>query len=328
MQSFEDFAGQSAHIAQLHSDFASRAFVHAYLFAGPKGTGKKSVARLCAMAALCRGEGKRPCGVCGPCRRVLAGTHPDVHTVEPEKGKQLIGVDVLRGVIEEVSVRAFEDGVKALIFPEAERMTAQSQNCLLKTLEEPPEDTVFFLITDQPGAMLPTIVSRCRVIRFHPLTEQDCEKRLIALGQSPLDARRRARMAEGCVGQALAIDDERLALMERVTGDVFSVHRPGDVLPTVNLYKDDKERQKMVMDLLETAVRDILLAQAGKGSLEESGYAREAAAYARTVPLAGGLQLAACVTKARMMMASNVAFTSAFESVLLKISEEYTQWPW
>ena len=328
MQSFEDFAGQSAHIAQLHSDFASRAFVHAYLFAGPKGTGKKSVARLCTMAALCRGEGKRPCGVCGPCRRVLAGTHPDVHTVEPEKGKQLIGVDVLRGVIEEVSVRAFEDGVKALIFPEAERMTAQSQNCLLKTLEEPPEDTVFFLITDQPGAMLPTIVSRCRVIRFHPLTEQDCEKRLIALGQSPLDARRRARMAEGCVGQALAIDDERLALMERVTGDVFSVHRPGDVLPTVNLYKDDKERQKMVMDLLETAVRDILLAQAGKGSLEESGYAREAAAYARTVPLAGGLQLASCVTKARMMMASNVAFTSAFESVLLKISEEYTQWPW
>ena len=328
MQSFEDFAGQSAHIAQLHSDFASRAFVHAYLFAGPKGTGKKSVARLCAMAALCRGEGKRPCGVCGPCRRVLAGTHPDVHTVEPEKGKQLIGVDVLRGVIEEVSVRAFEDGVKALIFPEAERMTAQSQNCLLKTLEEPPEDTVFFLITDQPGAMLPTIVSRCRVIRFHPLSEQACEKRLIALGQSPLDARRRARMAEGCVGQALAIDDERLALMERVTGDVFSVHRPGDVLPTVNLYKDDKERQKMVMDLLETAVRDILLAQAGKGSLEESGYAREAAAYARTVPLAGGLQLAACVTKARMMMASNVAFASAFESVLLKISEEYTQWPW
>lgn len=326
MLSFEDFSGQSAHIAQLHADFAHHTFVHAYLLCGPRGTGKKSVARLCAMAAVCRGEGGRPCGVCGPCRRVMSDTHPDLHTIVPEKGKQSIGVDVLREVLAQVSTRSFEDTTKVLLFPEAERMTPAAQNCLLKTLEEPPQETVFFLITDQPGAMLPTIVSRCRVIRFHPLSEQDCEKRLIALGQSPLDAKRRARMAEGCVGQALAIDDERLTLMERVTGDVFAVHRPGDVLATVNLYKDDKERQKMVMDLLETAVRDILLTQAGRGMLD--GYAREAEAYARAVPLAGGLRLSACVTKARMMMGSNVTFASAFESVLLTISEEYAQWPW
>lgn len=326
MLSFEDFSGQSAHIAQLHADFAHHTFVHAYLLCGPRGTGKKSVARLCAMAAVCRGEGGRPCGVCGPCRRVMSDTHPDLHTIVPEKGKQSIGVDVLREVLAQVSTRSFEDTTKVLLFPEAERMTPAAQNCLLKTLEEPPQETVFFLITDQPGTMLPTIVSRCRVIRFHPLSEQDCEKRLIALGQSPLDAKRRARMAEGCVGQALAIDDERLTLMERVTGDVFAVHRPGDVLATVNLYKDDKERQKMVMDLLETAVRDILLTQAGRGMLD--GYACEAEAYARAVPLAGGLRLSACVTKARMMMGSNVTFASAFESVLLTISEEYAQWPW
>jgi DNA polymerase-3 subunit delta' len=207
-------------------------------------------------------------------------------------------------------------------------MTPAAQNCLLKTLEEPPEDTVFFLITDQPGALLATIVSRCRVLRFHPLGMEECEKRLIALGQSPADAARRARMAEGCVGKALEIDEERLALMEKVTGDVFSVHRSGDVLSVVNLYKDDKERQKMVMDLLETAVRDILLAQSGRLSLEDGGYARAAESYARCVPLAGGLALAASMTRARMMLASNVSFAAAFESVLLKISEEYARWPW
>ena len=87
MFTFEDFAGQSAHLAQLQRDFSRHAFVHAYLFAGPRGTGKRSVARLCAMAALCRGEGEKPCGQCGPCRRVLGGTHPDVHTVLPEKDK-------------------------------------------------------------------------------------------------------------------------------------------------------------------------------------------------------------------------------------------------
>ena len=328
MLSFEDFKGQSAHIGQLHGDFAGRTFVHAYLLCGPKGTGKRSVARLCAMAAVCRGEGTRPCGQCGPCRRILSDTHPDVHTVLPEKGKQTIGVNVLRDVLAEVGVKSFEAAAKVLIFPEAERMTPAAQNCLLKTLEEPPQDTVFFLITEQPGSMLPTIVSRCRVIRFHPLSLEDCEKRLIALGLAPMDAKRRARMAEGCVGQALAIGEERLALMEKVTGDVFSVHRSGDVLSVVNLYKDDKERQKMVMDLLESAVRDILLAQAGRTSLEDGGYAREAASYARTVPLSGGLALASQITRARMMLASNVSFAAAFESVLLKISEEYAKWPW
>ena len=328
MMSFEDFAGQSAHVAQLQSDFARQSYVHAYMLCGPRGTGKKSVARLCAMAAVCRGEGERPCGVCGPCRRILSDTHPDLHTIVPEKGKQTIGVGVLREVLETVAVKSFEDGTKAMIFPEAHKMTPAAQNCLLKTLEEPPQDTVFFLITDQPGALLATIVSRCRIIRFHPLSVQDCTQRLIALGQSPADAKRRARMAEGCVGAALEIDEERLSLMEKVTGDVFSVHRAGDVLSVVNSYKDDKERQKAVMDLLEAAVRDILLAQAGTGSLEDSGISQEAVSYACAVPLAGGLRLSGQITKARMMLGSNVSFASAFESILLEISEEYAKWPW
>ena len=114
MLTFEDFAGQSAHIARLKADFSSGKNVHAYLFSGPRGTGKRSVARLCAMTALCRGE-RRPCGACGPCRRVLSDTHPDVHTIIPEKGKKTIGVDALREVIGEVSTRSFEDGVKVML---------------------------------------------------------------------------------------------------------------------------------------------------------------------------------------------------------------------
>lgn len=328
MLSFDDFSGQSTHIAQLKSDFSAHTFVHAYLFAGPKGTGKRSVARLCAMAAVCRSEQGKPCGVCGPCRRVLAGTHPDVHVIEPEKGRQTLGVDALREVLEEVSVRAFEDGTKVLLFPEAERMTAQAQNCLLKTLEEPPEDTVFFLITDQPAALLTTVVSRCRVVRFHPLQIEQAAARLVALGLHPQDARRRARMAEGCVGQALALDEQSLSLREQLTRDVFSVRRAGDVLAVVNQYKDMKEQKTQVLDVLECAVRDIMLQQAGRMPLENAGYAPEAEAYARAVPLRGGLKLSQAVTRARKMVGSNVAFASAFESILLTLTEEYARWPW
>ena len=137
MIAFADLAGQSALIGQLQSDFARGRYVHAYLLTGPGGTGKRSAAQLCAMAALCRGE-KKPCGACGPCRRVLSGTHPDVHTVVPEKGKQIIGVGVMREVLDTVSVKSFEDGAKVILIPQAERMNAAAQNCLLKTLEEPP----------------------------------------------------------------------------------------------------------------------------------------------------------------------------------------------
>ena len=328
MLSFEDFAGQSSHIERLRRDFAGGAQVHAYLFAGPRGTGKRSVALLCAMTAVCRGEEGKPCGVCGPCRRALGGTHPDIHTVLPPKDKKSVGVDTMREVIAQVSVRAFEDGAKALIFPRAELMTPAAQNALLKTLEEPPQGTVFFLCTDQPASLLRTVVSRCRVVRFHPLSVQDAANRLIALGETPKLAMEKARMADGCVGQALEIDDARLALRQRLTQEAFSVREPGDALAVVNAYKDERELQAQALDVLEGAVRDILLAQSGSSSIEGTGYAPQAEAYARSVPLTGGLALYECVTCARKMLASNVAFASAFETILLKVSEEYHRWPW
>ena len=327
MNAFEDFRGQSAHLAQMEADFAQGKNVHAYLMTGPKGTGKKSVARLCAMAALCRGEHK-PCGVCGPCRRVLAGTHPDIHEIVPEKGKQTISVDVIREVIEEAGVKSFEGGAKVLICPQAEKMTPQAQNCLLKTLEEPPEKTVFFLITEQSGAMLPTIVSRCRKVAFHPLDVESAKARLIALGLTPEDAAIRARMSEGCVGQALLITEESLNLRRQVTEDVFSVHSAADVMPVLNSYKDDKDKQKQVLDVLEGAVRDIMLAQSGKTPLERGMVAPQAEEYARSVPLAGGIALSQTILKAKKMCGSNVAFASAFEMILLKVSEEYARWRW
>ena len=270
MIAFADLAGQSALIGQLQHDFARGSYVHAYLLTGPGGTGKRSAAQLCTMAALCRGEHK-PCGACGPCRRVLSGTHPDVHTVVPEKGKQIIGVGVMREMLDTVAVKSFEDGAKVILIPQAERMNAAAQNCLLKTLEEPPE---------------------------------------------------------GCVGRALEIDDGQLDLRMELTHNVFSVHHPADALGVVNMYKEDKERQKLVLDTLEIALRDILVQQAGGASVADAGYAREALDYASRVPLSGGLTLMETLRRARVMLASNVAFTSAFETVLLQISEEYAKWPW
>ena len=100
------------------------------------------------------------------------------------------------------------------------------------------------------------------------------------------------------------------------------------MLAAVNPYKDAKEQKTQILDVLECAVRDIMMAQAGRMTLEDAGYAPQAEAYARAVPLSGGLRLSAAVTRARQMVASNVSFAAAFESILLNLTEEYTQWPW
>lgn len=325
MDDFENYAGQSVHIERLRSEFTEGTFTHAYLFAGPVGTGKKSVARLCAMTALCRGE-HRPCGVCGPCRRVLAETHPDVHVLRPAAGKREIAVGQMRELLKEADVHTFEDGVKVFLIPEAEKMNAASQNTLLKTLEEPASNTVFLLTTVHLSALLPTVVSRCRLIRFHPLTDEETAARLRALGVPEEQVGVRARIAEGCVGQALAVEEKVITLRNEMAEQFFTVHSLADIPDIVNRYKDRKDDRQILLDLFEEIVREILLSQAGRQEpLTLPQIARD---YARAVPLEGGLALRERILEARKMVQSNVTFQSVLETVLIKISEEYTRWPW
>ena len=216
MIAFADLAGQSALIGQLQSDFARGRYVHAYLLTGPGGTGKRSAAQLCAMAALCRGE-KKPCGACGPCRRVLSGTHPDVHTVVPEKGKQIIGVGVMREVLDTVSVKSFEDGAKVILIPEAERMNAAAQNCLLKTLEEPPAHVKFLLATTDPQKLPVTILSRCLQFHLKALDVEQIRHQLEHIlkeehiAHEPRALQLLARAADGSLRDALSLTDQAIA---------------------------------------------------------------------------------------------------------------------
>ena len=317
------------HFEKLIESYQAGRGHHALLIQALPGMGDDALIYAITRFLMCQQpQGHKSCGKCRGCQLMQAGTHPDYYTLEPEKGKSALGIDAVREVSEKLYEHARLSGAKVVWLKDAAQLTEAAANALLKTLEEPPERTVFFLITDQPAALLPTIVSRCRVVRFHPLTEEACQKRLIALGQSPEMAKKKARIAEGCVGRALEIDDGQLDLRMELTHNVFSVHHPADALGVVNMYKEDKERQKLVLDTLEIALRDILVQQAGGASVADAGYAREALDYASRVPLSGGLTLMETLRRARVMLASNVAFTSAFETVLLQISEEYAKWPW
>ena len=176
---FEDFTLDGL-IGQLRRGVNGAQSVHAYLFCGPQGPGKLSLAQICAQGMNCAAPlGQRPCGKCGPCQRYLHGTYPDHILIEGEKS---IKVDDVRALIDRLSLRPYEGGRHTVIIQGADKMTPQAQNALLKTLEEPPGDAMLFLVAEKAASLLPTILSRVRLIRFSPLEEADCAQALRQLG--------------------------------------------------------------------------------------------------------------------------------------------------
>ena len=138
---------------------------HAYLVVGaPRGAGRDFARRVCALL-LCEDRGRAPCGACDACDRVARDAHPDVLVVEPEKKSRVIGIEPMRETfLPWAAEKSFSGGWKAGLILFADRLRPEAANAFLKTLEEPPEDTLFLLVTDQPDALLPTVVSRCQRI--------------------------------------------------------------------------------------------------------------------------------------------------------------------
>lgn len=280
--------------------------VHALLFVGPHGTGKRTAARLLAQTLLCRGE-NRPCGVCPACRQVMNGTHPDVRHVAPEK--RSIGVEEIRALIDYLAIRPYEGGRHVVILEQADKMTPSAQNALLKTLESPPGDAVLILLTDAPSALLPTILSRCQSLRFNGLTRAQCEQALRRRGIPAERAAALAEVSQGSVGRALEIDVDEgyFALRQRVLDSLGALAGPETVAGAAQLLADDRDRAAAVLEILELFARDLMQAQNGGTVWEESDAARLAACRLN------GARLLAGVLGMRVRLASNVQWISALE---------------
>lgn len=227
---------------------------HAWLFAGPAGSGKRPAAQAMAAALNCKVEPGVGCGECSICLRVLRRRFPDVHHIVPEG--PLIPVDAIREqVIPEAARSPFEGRYKVFIIEEAERMNPQAQNALLKTLEEPQHETVFILISSRPDELLETITSRCRVVRMEPVPEATIVDLLAKEGATTEQALLAARVSEGDLEQArlVAFDDDArerrrswLGLPRRLTSSVDALDAAAEVVAIA------KEASKV----LETQQRD------------------------------------------------------------------------
>jgi DNA polymerase-3 subunit delta' len=174
--SFSDLKQQPAVGQQLRRSLERGRLAHAYLFVGPRGSGKEAMARTLAKALNCLGnncdccpEGAR---ACDSCRRVDDHAHPDVYWVRPESKSRRIQVDQMREFMKAVNLRSSMGGVKVGIIVDAECMNEEASNAFLKTLEEPPAQTVIILLCSAPQRLLPTILSRCLKVSFGPVAEQ------------------------------------------------------------------------------------------------------------------------------------------------------------
>lgn len=182
MPGFESIINQRAPLEILTTFIRKGNIPHALLFYGINGVGKRAAAKLFSMALNCRGNhsGSQPseksCGVCRSCCKIESGNHPDVIRIKPSGA--FIRIAQIRELLETLSLKPYEATIRVVVISDAHAMNPEAANALLKMLEEPPDQTIFILTTEQLADLLPTVVSRCQQIRFRPVSLENLKRLL------------------------------------------------------------------------------------------------------------------------------------------------------
>lgn len=300
--SLADVKHQDLAMASLRRALSTQQVPHAWLFAGPDGVGKELAALGLAQALLCPEQPFVGCGTCAACQRVVKRSHPDLTWLMPEDElvrRALAGrsdftgtpsrdirIEQVRRLQDRLAFRPLEGRYKVALIITAHAMNPNAQNALLKTLEEPPRDTVLVLVSSSPDKLLPTIRSRCAKANFGPLPAPFIASTLQQLKK--LDqavAEHVATMAGGSLARALEFDVKTLArrreLIER-----FEALAPTDARGWLQLAEtmgEDRPTAEASLEVLQVWLRDVAVAQVGGPSLVNTDLAALAARAAGRV---------------------------------------------
>ena len=269
---------------KLLSEIASGKLSHAYLIEGGEGCGKTYFARFAAAAVLCTGD-KPPCGKCPSCVKALAGSHPDLFYFSPDK-KASMGVETVRDIKKSLFFMPNDDDRKVYIIDDAQKMTVQAQNALLKFIEEPPASVLFFIVADKKESLLPTVVSRTRIISLAPSDNADIRRFLMSeskkSGGEQIDEA--INMAEGSPGKALKLLCRDFSRQRQLCLDFMPVlvsTSKSDAMAFLLSMKLNRDGVKEFFTLLMTALADVMNARFGRATRLLS---RDAAAeYAKSI---------------------------------------------
>ena len=251
-QTFDEVVGQKYVIQTLKNSIKGNHVAHAYLFCGPRGTGKTTVAKLLAKALNCDADNK-PCGVCPNCLAIKNGTFPDVIEMDAASNN---GVDEVRDLIDKIKYAPVSGKYKVYIIDEVHMMSTSAFNALLKTLEEPPAHVVFILATTDPQKVLPTIISRCQRFDFTSISKQDIIEHLrnvlknegITYDEDVLPLI--ASLSNGGMRDALGILDQTIAY----ANNNIELHHVEEIYGVVSI----KAAIKFINNILDSNYQQIL----------------------------------------------------------------------
>ncbi len=236
---------------------------HAYLFQGPSGVGREQAAILFAASLNCHHPGEEgvACGECAACRKIARGNHPNLHILKPDGSS--IKLQQFKQLKKELSLRRVEEGCQVVIIAQAERMTDQAANSILKILEDPPEDTVFILMIENIFAVLPTILSRCQKVSFQALSVQERSRALAEeMGMTPHVAAIVLQLGGGNVEKVRQLLEKGiLGLREQVLDKVEDIKKMNQAQLLFLAEEWAKENTVMILQVLLLWCRDLLVWQ-------------------------------------------------------------------
>ena len=271
---FLDFAGNAGAKTLLSSYVDGGRFPHALLIEGPAGSGRRTLARLLAAAAVCESGGEKPCGTCPACHKALSGIHPDIEELGGDGAARSFHIDVVRDLKERAFVLPNEAPRRVMILAGADGMTGQAQNALLKILEEPPASLMFLLTCENRALLLPTVRSRTLCVTLQGVGEEEALPLMRRRAPEASDDTLREALAlyDGCIGRALsAVSGEALTrvrqLAEAIAAAVPAPREWTLMEALAPLDQKDKGLTDEVLAALRLLFREALTAAGGKSGV-------------------------------------------------------------
>lgn len=328
MPGFQDIIGHDQIKEHFQKAISENRVSHAYILTGESGMGRKSLANVFALTLLCEKGLAEPCMECHACKQVLSGNHPDLIYVTHEKPAS-IGVDDIRKQINDsIVIRPYSSHYKIYIVDEAEKMTGQAQNALLKTIEEPPSYGIIILLTTNEESFLPTILSRCIQLKLKPLKDSVVKAYLEkSLGVSEARADVYAAFARGNLGKAISLvtSEEFRIIYQQILHLLRTIHNMdiSQILDYIRKIKDENLNVYECLDFMQLWYRDVLLYKVTRdiNLLIFKDEYRAINEHSETSTYNGLEKIMEAIDKAKVRLNANVNMELVMELMLLVMKE-------